>query len=147
MRRHTALLAGALALAIATAPQLGAQDTTQKSSPGEVMKMPSFGSLISSLNASDQAIAKLKALPVIDSTTSIVLVDVEPLLATGDKAAYDQAFETKTSDVAALRTGLGEFPAIVQKLESDPKALTTADVVTVDVTPEGEVWVYYHRAM
>jgi hypothetical protein len=147
MRRHTALLAGALALAVATAPQLGAQDTTQKSSPGEVMAMPNFGSLIASLNASDQALTKLRALPVVDSTTSIVLVDVEPLLATGDKAAYDQALETKTSDIAALRTGLGEFPAVVTKLESDPKALTTADVVALDVTPDGEVWVYYHRAM
>jgi len=155
MTTRTLLAAVATAaLAAVVTPSLSfAQDTTTKTSKGEVaMSAPNFGSLISAINASAKHNAALKAMTTVNAT-DVQLVNVADLLKGNDASALDAALTKNQSDIDALRSTLGANTTINTVITgtaapgaaaADAK-LSASDVVAADVGANGKVTLYYWK--
>ena len=146
MRKSTLLAAvvAAAAAAIITPSLSQAQDTTQKTSKGEVAMAPSFGSLISAINSAAAQNSKIKALTEV-SAANVQLVNVEDLLKGQNAEALTNALTKNEADVTALRTTLGANAGITGVLTANSVPLVAADVVATDVGPDGKIVVYYWK--
>ena len=165
MHTRTLLAATAVAAfaAIATPTISSAQDTTSKqTSKGEVAMAPSFGSLISAINASSAHNDKIKALTDVNAT-NVQLVNVDDLLKGNDVNALTNAVQKNQADITTLQTTLGANSTINTVITSStpapsmsatttdttakaaPAPLAASDVIAADVTPDGKVVLYYWK--
>lgn len=153
-RTLLAAVATAAIAAIVTPSISSAQDTTvKKSSAGEVAMKPSFGSLISAINASAANTSKVKALTTV-SATDVQLVNVEDLIKGNDVQALNNALTKNQTDIEALRSTLGGSQAFSTVLATPDTSAAAAsmsmkpaakDVVAADVSPDGKVTLYYWK--
>ena len=148
MHTRTLLTAVATAafVAIATPSISRAQDTTRATSKGEVatMSAPSFGSLISAINATAATNAKLKDMATIESS-NVQLVNVEDLLKGNNVEALNNALKKNEADLATLRSTLGANTTVSGALTANATPLTATDIVATDVGADGKVTVYYWK--
>lgn len=146
MQKRTLLaaLATAAAAAVVTPSISQAQDTTRATSKGEVATSPSFGSLMSAINSASANNNKLKATTDI-SAANVQLVNVDDVAKGNNTEALTNALKKNEADLTALRTTLGTNTALSGVLTANTPALTAADVVVADVTPDGKVVVYYWK--
>ena len=150
-RTLLAAVATAAIAAIVTPSISHAQDTTaKKTSTGEVALQPSFGSLISAINASSANTAKVKGLTTVNPS-DVQLVNAEDLAKGNDTKALSEALTKNQSDIEALRAALGANQTIGTMLAADPGAAASSmkpsvkDVVAADVSPDGKVILYYWK--
>ena len=148
-RTLLAAVATAAIAAIVTPSISRAQDTTaKKTSAGEVALQPSFGSLISAINASSANTAKVKALTTVNPS-DVQLVNAEDLAKGNDTKALSEALTKNQSDIEGLRAALGANQTIGTMLAADPAAAamkpSVKDVVAADVSPDGKVILYYWK--
>jgi len=155
MTTRTLLAAVATAaLAAVVTPSLSfAQDTTTKTSKGEVaMSAPNFGSLISAINASAKHNDHLKGMTTVNAT-DVQLVNVADLLKGNDASALTNALTKNQSDIESLRTTLGANNTINGLITGTPAPgatsadakLSTADIVAADVGADGKIVLYYWK--
>lgn len=146
MRKSTLLAAvvAAAAAAIITPSISQAQDTTQKTSKGEVAMAPSFGSLISAINAASAQNGKIKALTEVNAA-NVQLVNVEDLLKGQNAEALTKALTKNEADITALRTTLGANAGLASVLTANSVPLAPTDVVAADVGADGKIIVYYWK--
>lgn len=146
MHNRTLLTALTTAFAVAVAvPSVSkAQDTTTKTSKGEVALKPNFGSLMSALNSASAHNDKLKAMTEV-TAANVQLVNVEDLLKGNNVEAFNAALAKNEADVTALRTTLGANTTINGMLTSNSVPLTATDVVATDVGADGKLVVYYWK--
>lgn len=148
MHNRTLLAAFATAAVVAIASPSVSHAQVPQTSKGEVAMKPSFGSLISAINASAAQNDKLKALTEINAT-NVTLVNVEDLLQGNNVEALNAAITKNEADVKGLRTTLGETATLASLKtllsENKPTALTVDDVVATDIAPDGKVTVFYWK--
>jgi phage baseplate assembly protein W len=146
MHKRTLLtaLATAAAVAIATPSISQAQDTTMKTSKGEVALKPNFGSLISAINSSSAQSEKLKAMTEV-TAANVQLVNVEDLIKGENVEALQNALKKNEADLSTLRTTLGANTSLSGVLTANATPLTATDVVATDVGPDGKVIVYFWK--
>ena len=169
MQTRTLLAAVATAaIAAMVTPSLSsAQDTTKKTteSKGEVAMQPSFGSLMSAINAGKANVDKINALTSVNAS-DVQFVNVEDLVKGNDAQALKDALSKNEDGVEALQKALGSNPALNLLLAPDnaAKPITTdttaksttsmpgmsmkpsaKDVVAADVTSDNKVILYYWK--
>jgi hypothetical protein len=145
MDNRTLLAAFATAAVVAIASPSASHAQVPQTSKGEVAMKPSFGSLISAINASAAQNEKIKAMTEVPAA-SVTLVNVEDLLQGNSVEALDAALKKNEADVATLRTTLGANTGINGVLTANtPAALAPADVIATDVAPDGKVTVFYWK--
>lgn len=137
-------LATAAAIAIATPSLSQAQNPPKQTSKGEVAMAPSFGSLISALNATSAQNDKLKAMTEV-TAANVQLVNVEDLLKGNNVEALNAALKTNEADITTLRTTLGANTSITGVLTANSVPLSAADVIATDVGADGKVVIYYWK--
>jgi hypothetical protein len=146
MRKSTLLaaVATAVAAAIITPSLSQAQDTTQKTSKGEVAMAPSFGSLISAINSTAAKTDKIKGMTEVNAA-NVQLVNVDDVLK-GQKAdALNEALKKNEADITALRTALGANTGIAGVLTANAVPLAPTDVIAADVGGDGRLTLYYWK--
>lgn len=142
---RTLLAAVATAAVVAIASPSVSHAQVPQTSKGEVAMKPSFGSLISAINASAAQNDKIKAMTEVQAT-NVTLVNVEDLLQGNDADSLKAAITKNEADLTTLRTTLGANTGISGVLSANtPAPLTTADVVATDVAPDGKVTVFYWK--
>lgn len=172
---HTRTLLTAIATAAIAAivtPSLSSAQTTPPKTPpktttstGEVALTPSFGSLMSAINAASSRSDSIKAMTNV-SAANVQLVNVDDLLKGNDEQALKNALEKNEDGVEALRKTLGADSTISNVITTGGSAnattststttstttsstpstpLTTKDIVAADVTPDGKVVLYYWK--
>jgi hypothetical protein len=146
MQKRTLLAAvvTAVAAAIVTPSLSQAQDTTQKTSKGEVAMAPSFGSLMSAINSASAQTGKIKAMTDINAA-NVQLVNAEDLVKGQNADALTAALKKNEADITALRTTLGGNAGLSGVLTANSVPLTPADVVAADVGGDGKVTLYYWK--
>jgi hypothetical protein len=148
-RTLLAAIATAAIAAIATPSLSNAQDTTVKKaiSKGEVAMPPSYGSLISAINASAARNDKLKGMTMVNPT-DVQFVNVEDLLKGNDVKALENALQKNDKDITTLRTTLGgnqTITTVIADTTANPTKIASNDIVAVDVNPDGKVILYYWK--
>ena len=144
MQNRTLLTAIATAVVVAFAAPSASSAQVPQTSKGEVAVQPSFGSLMSALNASSAQNDKLKALKDINAA-NVQLVDVEPLLKGQNVEALNAALKKNEADITTLRGTLGESETLKNVMSTSSTPVTAADVIATDVGPDGKVFVYYWK--
>lgn len=152
----TAFAAAAVA-AIAT-PSLSQAQNPTTTSKGEVAIAPSFGSLMSAINATSAHNDKIKAMTDL-SAANVQLVNVSDLLKGNNVEALNNALQKNEADIATLRTTLGANTTITSVLSGNATtptttttpttasatAVTANDIVAADVSPDGKLVLYYWK--
>ena len=157
---HTRTLLTAIATAAVAAiatPSLSQAQNPTTTSKGDVALAPSFGSLISAINATSAHNDKIKAMTDL-SAANVQVVNVADLLKGNNAEALNNALQKNETDIATLRTTLGANTTITSALSSvtppaaatttpsaTPTPITANDVVAADVTADGKVVVYYWK--
>jgi hypothetical protein len=160
---HTRTLLTAVATAAVAAiatPSLSQAQNPTTTSKGEVAIAPSFGSLISAINATSAHNDKIKAMTDL-SATNVQLVNVADLLKGNNVEALNNALQKNEADITTLRTTLGANTTITSLLAATTPATTTAttttpttaapspvtadDIVAADVGADGKVVLYYWK--
>ena len=147
MQKRTLLaaLATAAAVAVITPSLSQAQDTTQKTSKGEVaMGAPSFGSLISAINSTAAKTDKIKGMTEVNAA-NVQLVNVDNLLKGQDANALNEALKKNEADITTLRTTLGANTGIAGVLTANAVPLAPTDVIAADVGGDGKVTLFYWK--
>jgi hypothetical protein len=158
---HTRTLLAAIATAAVAAiatPSLSLAQNPTTTSKGDVALAPSFGSLISAINATSARNDKIKAMTDL-SATNVQLVNVEDLLKGNNVEALNAALQKNEADIATLRTTLGANTTITSVLTANATpttttttpttaaapAITANDIVAADVGADGKVILYYWK--
>lgn len=157
---HTRTLLAAIATAAVAAvatPSLSQAQKPTTTSKGEVAIAPSFGSLISAINAASAQSDKIKAMADL-SATNVQLVNVSDLLKGNNVEALNNALQKNEADIATLRTTLGANATITTVLAGNAtapattttptpaaNAITANDIVAADVAPDGKIVLYYWK--
>jgi hypothetical protein len=146
MRKSTLLaaVATAVAAAIITPSLSQAQDTTQKTSKGEVAMAPSFGSLISAINSTAAKTDKIKGMTEVNAA-NVQLVNVDDVLKGQNADALNAALKKNEADITALRTTLGANTGLTGVLTANAVPLAPTDIIAADVGGDGKLTLYYWK--
>ncbi len=135
------LSAGSLALLAAVA---GAQPPVRTESPGQVVMMPTYATLVASVNAAGEAVTKIDNLAGL-TADQVRLVDAHELVSDANQSEFDAAVEKNAASLTALRTSLQKNDIIAKAIAEHPGKPAIDDVVAADVGPDNELTIYFRK--
>jgi len=133
-----------LALGLAAAPGVQAQDTTRKASEGEVALAPTYATLLTAVNG-----AKGTTEQVMLATTTPVkvrIVDAKLLVTAENKTEFEAALNTNKEAIVDLRAALQKHDIVVKTLGDTETKYAVGDVVAAQIVND-EVVLFVHRHM
>jgi hypothetical protein len=145
MRTRTLLtaFAAAAALTVLSSVSAQAQDTTRKSSAGDVVKPAQLSTIIASLDSTAVQLARLNAITNL-SVTNLKVVNVADVAVPND-SLLSAALERNKVAVEDLRKALEANATVKEFLSKNTPALAAGDVVAINVTPTGSVELYVRK--
>ncbi len=135
------LSAGSLALLAAVA---GAQPPVRTESPGQVVKMPTYETLVASLNAAGDAATKIDNLAGL-TADQVRLVDSHELVTDANQSEFDAAVEKNAASLTALRASLQKNDVIAKAIADHPAKPAIDDVVGAEVGPDNELTIFFRK--
>ena len=145
MQNRTLLAAIATAAVVAIAAPSTSHAQVPQTSKGEVATIPSFGSLISAINASSAQAEKLKAITTV-TAENVQYVDVSELVKGNSEEALKNALEKNQADITTLRASFAPETPLAAALTAKPELELKAEhIVATDVSADGKLVVYYWK--
>lgn len=133
-----------LALGLAVAPAVQAQDTTRKASAGEVAYAPTYATLLTAINGAKGTTDQVKLVPA--TTAKVRVVDAKALVTAENTTEFEAALNTNKDAIADLRSALAKHDVIVKTLGDTETKYAVGDVVAAHVM-HGEVVLFVYRHM
>jgi hypothetical protein len=144
----TVLTAAALASVFAShsvqAQDTTRKDTTRKEATGDVVKPADLASVIASIDAIAAQTARFQSISNL-SAENVKLIDVSTVPQSND-SLIAAAVEKNKGALEGLQKALEANAVLKEILAKNNPALTSANVVAINVTKEGAVEVFYKKA-